>query len=51
MTHHFNVIEMKGIYGFQSPQSNFMIKLVYLITEKLAPTCAQYILTKAVAEK
>lgn len=49
--HNLHVIEMKGIYGFQSLQSNLLIKLVYIITEKLIPACAQFILIKAVAEK
>ncbi|MFC1948308.1 class I SAM-dependent methyltransferase [Chloroflexota bacterium] len=49
--HNFRVLKTKGVYGFKSRQSNLLVKTVHLITESLAPSCAQFILVKAVGDK
>lgn len=49
--HGFLVTECKGIYGLETPLSNLLIKTLHIVCERFFPSCAQYILIKAVAKK
>lgn len=49
--HHFRLIETKGIYGYESPLSNPVIRTMHVLVQKFLPSMAQFILINAIAEK